>query len=307
MNDIIYRYRGDLMSNEGRKNIFIVDTRHEVLQGEIIREVDDEKFEVSVYFPDGKTLLSQLPKNHVFFSEDAAKHKFVSFIHWEDRKKLYKDVEGHIDFLPEHIGELKGVYPSGNPLRFGERNISFSFVGNVTGKENSPQKIIQIIGGIWEDIERLQDILYVLSYGNDYVKKLIGKFIIIELRSLFPCFIKLSKLDDEYKDNLYLEFKYEVNKLNDELQFIDVRNKISAHRDLNLDLMTTTKLWEKITRYNIFQYIEVFRNHTNKLSKQYPNETLMYFNLRRTPFRSVQEVHQPKDNSYQPFDEEFVP
>ena len=25
MNDIIYRYRGDLMSNEGRKNIFIVD------------------------------------------------------------------------------------------------------------------------------------------------------------------------------------------------------------------------------------------------------------------------------------------
>jgi hypothetical protein len=33
----------------------------------------------------------------------------------------------------------------------------------------------------------------------------------------------------------------------------------------------------------------------------------MYFNLRRTPFRSVQEVHQPKDNSYQPFDEEFVP
>jgi hypothetical protein len=33
MNDIIYRYRGDLMSNEGRKNIFIVDTRHEVLQG----------------------------------------------------------------------------------------------------------------------------------------------------------------------------------------------------------------------------------------------------------------------------------
>ncbi len=288
-----------------KKPIFIVGPQFGIVQGELIREVDDGQFEVSLNFSDGKKELKQLPKNGVYFTEEDAKRKWCSMTYWLNRKKLSEEVEGKTNFLPEHIGELHGVYASGNPLRFGEPKISFALQGNVGGEDYNPQKIIQIIGGIWEDIEMLQDILYVLSYGNEYVKKLIGKYLIIELRSLFPCFTKLSKLDNVYKDNLYLEFKDEVNKLDDELKFRVVRNKISAHRDLNLDLMTTMELWQKITRYNISEYIEIFAEHINKLLKQYPNEAKIYFTMRRIPFKGITDVKPLKGNNYQPFDEKL--
>ena len=95
--------------------------------------------------------------------------------------------------MPEHLGELEGAYASGNPLRLGEPNISMTIQGGTTGDYDTPQKVIQIIGGFGR-YRHVKRYLYVLSYANDYAKKLIGKYLIIELRSLFSCFERLVNL-----------------------------------------------------------------------------------------------------------------
>ncbi len=296
------------------KSIYIVSPEYGIIEGEFLREING-KFEVLLNCPNGLVKL-ELPKNSIYLTLEEAREKFASLHHWLNRKRLDQAVKGNINFLPEHIGELKGVYHSGNPLRFGEPKISFALQGNVAGKNDNPQKVIQMIGASWEDIEMLLDILYILSFGNEYVKKLIGKYIIIELRSLSACFKRLSELDGNYKENLYPEFINEIKKLEKEVKFgviktkrsnPTVRNKISAHRDLNLDLMTSMDLWEKITRNNIYRYQEIFSDHINKFMKMYPHEAKMYFIMRRTPYRSITDVKPPKGNTYKPFDEKIVP
>jgi hypothetical protein len=198
----------------------------------------------------------------------------------------------------------------------GEPKIAIAIQGGTAGDYDTPQKVIQIIGSIWEDIDMLKDILYVLSYANDYAKKLIGKYLIIELRSLSACFDRLSQFDEDYKDNLYPIFLDKIKKLEVELKFgvlptprVDpvIRNKISAHRDLNIDLVTTIELWEKNTRYNILQYLDVYSDHLNKLLEKYPNEAKFYFNMRKTPMGGITDVKNPEDNNYQPFDIELEP
>lgn len=301
------------MDNCVNDDVFIVTIKVGIVKGKLLKKINDNEFEVLMECPTGKTKM-QLHKKFLSFNKQDAEKKFCSLIHFLDKKKLSKSVEGNIDFLPEPIAELKHVYHSGNPLRFGEPKISSPIQSNVVTEYDNPQKIIQLIGAIWEDIEILNNILYVLSYANDYTKKLIGKYIIIELRSLSSSFERLSQLDNEYKDNLYCRFVDKVTQLDDKFKFgviktrkPVIRNKISAHRDSNLDLMTAVELWAEITRYNLTKYIEVFAEHINELLKKYPFETKMYFTMRRTPYHDITDVVNLQDNHYKPFDVKFGP
>ena len=292
--------------------IYVVALEFGIIKGKFLREIDNGKQEVLLDCPNGKTRKMLVLTHQLYFTEEDAKMKFYSLQHHLERKKLSKTLEDNECFLPKPLAELDGVYASGNPLRFGEPNISFVLQTNTATTEDNPAKIIQIIGAIWEDIEMLKHILYVISYGNDYAKKLIGKYIVIELRSLFACLQRLSVIDTEYGDGLYHEFVEEVTRLEDEFKIGAmpasdpvVRNKISAHRDLNLDLLTTIELWEKITRYNIYEYIKIFGEHIDNLLTRYPNEARLYFSLRKEPFRTITAVNHP-NNAYKPFDEPLI-
>lgn len=72
------------------------------------------------------------------------------------------------------------------------------------------QKIIQVIAITIEDIEVLQSLMGILPFMNDDSKKLLGKYFIIELNSLYALLAGsnnskgLKDFDEDYKN---LEFK----------------------------------------------------------------------------------------------------
>jgi hypothetical protein len=131
----------------------------------------------------------------LFHTKEEAEARESSIIAQMQREKLKSLAKGNISFLPPRIGVEAGVYSSGNPLRFSEPNIVSAVQSNTFGKLDTSQKILQLVGAIWEDVDMLLGILFVLGYANDYVKKLIGKYIILELRSLYKCLRQLRKVD----------------------------------------------------------------------------------------------------------------
>jgi hypothetical protein len=148
----------------------------------------------------------------------------------------------------------------------------------------------------------LLGVLFVLGYTNDYVKKLIGKYIILELRSLYECLKKLCKFDQKYGFSLFCKLKCKIDKL-ERQEFKKIRNKLIAHRDTHLDIVKTTELWKQITRRNIYTLISIFKNHLDELLKDYPVEADLYFAIREEPFKGITKIDKQAD--YEPFDKPF--
>jgi hypothetical protein len=190
---------------------------------------------------------------------------------------------------------------TGNPLRFAERNITFVAQSNVWGSEVNEQKIIQVIAMTFEDIEMLIGILDVLGFMNDYAKKLLGKYIIIELSSLFNLLSKLKDLNVEYKQNEYKELLVDIQHLEEKYKFKFIRDKVAAHKDSDINLKNYVEIWNAINQTSLKEYWSMFVNHIDKvLMKYYQEEKKIYFLIRQQPLNGILDI-KDKGNEYIPF------
>jgi hypothetical protein len=275
----------------------------EVVEGNITKFINDTEVEFTGIFQTKKQAVL-FPKKNIFNTREQAQKKIEAALAWKERNTLRNAVGGNIGFLPPNITKSKKILLSGNPLRCGEPMIAFGAQTNTWGKRKNPQKILQIAGAIWEDIETLKSVLYVLGFANDYTKKLIGKYIVTELNSLFMCFINLSELDPVYQSSLFPNLLVEIKELESKYTFKAIRDKVAAHRDTNIDMISATGFWKSITRYALNQYISVFANHLNKILIRYPNESDLYFRLRNRPLNGIDGTEDNDD--YYTFDEPFA-
>ena len=274
-----------------------------IIQGKLHKVIDNDFVIVEIILPDKKKKLIRYKKVNICKTRDEADRKLFD-LKTDLKIKNIKD-KFQIDLLPEQIGILKNGYFSGNPLRLGESNIGFIAQTNTFGSIENAQKIIQTIGAIDEDIEILMNILDYLYYTNDYTKKLLGKYIIIELNSMFVQLIKLCDYDANYKDKYFPKFKAQITALEKKCKFSVIRDTIGAHRDTNVDIMHSVTNWGKITRFNIYKYIDAFHLHLDDfLTKLYPMEKKEYFLLRRDSTNS--QLTTPMENDYERFDNEII-
>lgn len=255
------------------------------------------KKEIKVEFKNGKR--QRITNGNWFKYEDEAKQYAYKIANNAWRKEIAKKVEND---LPEYI--LPNFKPklTGNPLRVAERNMAFCAQGNVFGSKTNEQKIIQVLAITIEDIEMLFETLEIIEFTNDYVKKLIGKYIIIELNSIFTLLNNLSRFNREYKENEYKKFLIIAKKLEEKYNFKFVRDKIGAHKDVNLDIEKYAQAWSSINEVSLKDYWEMIINHLEEvLMKYYPHEKKIYFLLRKQELPNLSSVKANNQYSYTPF------
>lgn len=275
----------------------------EIVEGSITKNISNSEVEFTGIFQKQKQA-AIFPKKNVFDSREEAEKRIEAALAWKERNTLKQAVEGNIGFLPSCIAENTEVFPSGNPLRCGEPMICFGAQTNTWGGDDNPQKVLQMAGAIWEDIETLKCVLYVLGFANNYTKKLIGKYIVIELNSLFMCFKRLSELDTDYKTTLFPDLLREIKALEDKYKFKAIRDKVAAHRDTNIDIMAALEFWRNITRYTLNRYINIFADHLGEVLRKFPIEAKLYFGVRNFPLKGIVGVQDTE--IYNTFDEPFI-
>ncbi|MDA8163531.1 MAG: hypothetical protein M0017_00670 [Desulfobacteraceae bacterium] len=274
----------------------------EVVEGFITKIVNDEVEFTGVF--QGQKQKVIFPRRNIFSSREDADKRIEAALAWRESTNLKKELSGNIGFLPTNIAEINEVFPSGNPLRCGEPMICFGAQTNTWGEDDNPQKVLQMAGAIWEDIATLKSVLYVLGFANNYTKKLIGKYIVIELNSLFNCLKRLSELDADYKITLFSELLCQINILEEKYKFRAIRNRVAAHRDTNIDIMAALELWQNITRYTLNRYVNVFASHLDELLKKYQFEAKSYFFIRNVPLKGIVGIQDTE--TYKTFDEPFI-
>lgn len=138
-----------------------------------------------------------------------------------------------------------------------ERDPSAWFPGN-----EAASLVIQI-NHVWDDLLSLVKLRN--NSGDEYSKKLLIKYAIIEVRSLIELFDRLQILamkanifdpkekqgwreitDEEHKKTKELLKVYSLAKKQVEKDIIDIRNSICAHRG-NLDWQQVMKFWDSVT------------------------------------------------------------
>ncbi len=275
-----------------------------VVKGKLLNEINEEKVLIEAYLPDGTKRTIEYKKSNVCVSMEKAEKKLFDL----RTNLILKEVRENFPetLLPDKIkGSFNGSWMSGNPLRFGEPGVGFFAQSNMFGNLENPQKIIQMLAAIHEDIEVLFSLLNLLYKTNDYTKKLLGKYVIIEMNSIFLLLQKLSKLDIRYKKEYYESFFKEIAVLEKQFAFKVVRDKIAAHRDVNVDLITSVNSWNKITRYSISKYLELIEKHMNDfLTELYPHEKQSYFLVPMDPFVDRRFTF-PGEKDYERFDGDF--
>jgi len=154
----------------------------------------------------------------------------------EEFEKILKEAKENAPpmFHPVHMRDKDAWFPS-----------------NETGS------IASIISHTWEDIQCLFNIRQ--KAESDYEKKLLFKYIVIELRSVIEQLEKLQSIifnhikeqnscisKSEAEEIKILFKKYHFIKKNVEKDLIDIRNKIGAHRD-NQSWINIMDLWDKLS------------------------------------------------------------
>lgn len=210
--------------------------------------------------------------------------------------------QGHI---PDYLLPNFSPRVTTNPLRMLERNAMGFIQPNTVNTEVSPQKVIQIMAGTVEDIKMIMAAMQFLTFTNDYVKKLLGKYLIIELTSLFLLFTGghesqgLKDFNNEYRRVEYPQLVQEIRNLEEKFSLKLVRDKVAAHKDSNLDLLNYIDLWNRITYKAIDAYKSVLFSHIDAvLPKYFPHEYQHYFQVNQQSLNGTAVA--PKQG-YEPF------
>lgn len=273
-----------------------------VITAKIVEELDNEVRCIAIS-PNQVSHVFSIPKNRICYTEEAAEKVIFSLTTELRTKKIRETIPS--DIVPEYIRGHQSIF-SGNPLRFGEPLVGYAAQANTFGDIENAQKVIQTMAAIDEDILSIYSLLDLASVTNNYTKKILGKYIIIELISQNDQFKKLADLNTEYKTKYFSKFKKELKVLEKKYSFLNIRNKIGAHRDTNVSLIYSIESWRRITRFNITQYIELFHKHMDVfLTDLYPIEKRMYFLMRNKPIYGGT-IATPGEEEYELFDAKVI-
>ena len=293
INDRVYIIT--LNANSIKQGRSIDPKSYEILEAEIIGTY---KNEVKVEFKNGRR--KRIKGGEYFkYKTEAEQHCYkVANGMW--REQCAEKIRNS---PPEQLQPNITPKFTGNPLRFAERNIGFGAQTNVWGSETNEQKIIQLLAMTFEDIEMIMGMLEVLGFMNDYAKKLLGKYLIIELNSIYSLLGKLRKCNPEYGVNEYKELDNSIKKLENKYNFKFIRDKIAAHKDSNIDIEKYVELWNTINYVSLNEYWMLMVIHVDRvLMKYYPHEKRLYFLLRKQAVNGFTAMSD-KGDSYIPFSE----
>lgn len=196
-----------------------------------------------------------------------------------------------------------------NPLRMTERNLSFGAISPDWGKQPiSVSKIILLVTMTVDDLKMLIGILEITAYLNDYAKKLLGKFVVIELQSLYNLLRSLANSDqlkgfhEGFKKD-FENFNEQMKQLETKYSFRFIRDKIAAHKDQDLDVLDYLKAWSKINKESITEFLNVMIDFAgSSIAKHYPREATYYFSIGKQSFPDVLGCENSNE-SYEPFDD----
>jgi hypothetical protein len=190
-----------------------------------------------------------------------------------------------------------------NPLRLGEKNRSYTAQSNTFGSEVTVQKVLQLLSVTREALLSLSGTLQIVSFVNDFTKKLLAKYVIVELNTMFMLFVKLAQLDRSYGAAEHLELLTQVKALENAYAFRDVRSKVGAHLDADLDLSEYVKYWAAITSDSVDAYLRTLEDHLVKVMQsryQWEYRTLILMPERDVP--GTMEVAANPNREYVPYD-----
>ncbi len=270
-----------------------------VAAGEIV-DVAPEGYLVRYVWHD-ETIVGLFPPDNFHETREGAEHKVLAAEEWAWRGHLDEVLDGQHPYLSAPIARLDGVYHTGNPLRWGEPHLGYGAQISTWSKAPNVAKVLQIMGSIVEDIHMLYGILRALAHANDHAKKLVAKYIVIELHSLYRCCERLAKLDPANEADDFAALKQEVAELDETYGFRALRDKIAGHRDMDLDFADTIGFWRKLTRYALKQYTEAFDRYFERVLPRHPRERDYFAGCR--PVHGVTGLEE--NTGWVPFDEPF--
>ncbi len=227
------------------------------------------------------------------------KKLLLSITNKKQKAKLKDLVNGNIDFLPDSLRNHSRYRVSSNPLRHEEPLIEGVY-NCKSFPNNSPERLLLSIGVVLENIDMLSDVLFVISYGNDYSKKLIGKYIILELNTIYYLLQKFCDHDQHYESALFPQLKSRIKELEEKHGIVFLKRNLVGRYDPNLQIIESCQTWSKISRLHIGLYLDLFEEHLNLLLPRYSHRIKFYFN---TEIQFDQEAGEGETSDhYQPFD-----
>ncbi len=258
----------------------------------------------------GRTFLKSETKGDVELEENTIIEECDSYLDAELLLSdiIYRNCLGRvIDLLQS--GELPdpfikpepGVKFSGNPLRFLEKNVGPIGSPLTWSRGKSREKILVIIKVCIDNIQVLISVINLLLFANDYTKKVLGKYVVVELYWIYQLFGKLSKTNREYRDNEYEELKNAVLDLEKSYNLQGLRDQIGAHIDVDIGLSDYIKYWNNLNIDILTEYYELLARHVYIiLEKYYSPLKRLYFDLPEAEGTRGLKVF-PRDG-YVPFD-----
>jgi len=272
-----------------------------VLEGQIL-DIGEDTYHVR-WAREGQVTAQWIPMANVHSSREGAERKALAAEEWKRKQDLDRAVGGQHAYLVKPIAPIEGVYFTGNPLRFGEPNLLYAAQVSTFGGPATVSKCLQNVAAIVQNIQALYAVLYALTFANDFAKKLIGKYIVIEQESAFRNFMRMSKLDPVNEKADFELLKAEIMRLNKEYSFDYLRDKLASHRDADMDLGAIVQAWQKLTRYSLQQYNDALQIHLNRVLARHPLE-LDYFK-ELGPLQG--DVRPVKVAEWVPFDDPLIP
>lgn len=273
---------------------------YEVVKGEFVNVEKSLEFKTEKF---GNIVLSEYTQlfEHEVLAKNFAYKMTFSLLKGKVIEQLKEE-----NFPSYPVSPNFDLRSTSNPLRFGERNLSITIQTNTVNNTVSVQKIIQLISVTMEDISMIAAILELIAFVNDYTKKLLGKYAIIELSSIY-ILLKGSKnykglkdFNNDYANNEFLKLEDEIKKLEKKYNFKGIRNKIAAHKSADLNLNEYIDHWRNITGEVILKYFELFNIHINEvLTKYYPDEKSIYFIIPQHPLPGL--FSERIESDYKPF------
>jgi len=272
------------------KTYYVVNCNRGDAKGKLFNVKNYDVLEGTIKIIDGKYFLEtsigsiKLTHNTKIFSHKLQAENFkyeliIKFLKDDICQKLSSE-----DYPPPAIAPNSKPIISSNPLRFGERNVSYSAQSNTYGTEKNEQKILQLLAMTREDLHVIMNIISVVPFINDYSKKLLGKYAIVELNSLHKLLENLKSLNRKYADEEFVKLQVDIGEFERKYNFRKIRDKIAAHKDSNLDLLAYGELWKNIRQEIILEYYNLFMSHLETiLNKYYPDEKVFYFTMSNMP------------------------
>lgn len=273
---------------------------YEIIKGEFINLEKNNDFQ-----SENKGIMTLFDSTEVFDNDIQAKAFTYKIVHNLIKKKTIEDLQKD-EFLDLPIFPNFKLKSTSNPLRFGERNLCSVIQTNTASNVINEQKIIQLLAVTKEDISMLAGILNLNLYINDYAKKLLGKYAIIELNSLYLLLNGskdqkgLKDFNNEYKNNELIKLNSDTFRLENKYGFRNIRNNIAAHKSASLDMVEYINIWKNITGDAIMEYYNLFLDHLDQiLTKYYPNEKSIYFVMANQEINGFSSER--IENDYKPF------